>query len=66
MFKPRDLKEEDLPLTHLGQEEGTYQNVYKLTSPIGSNAHLSLKYNGYIRRKAILQSGEVIDNAWVK
>lgn len=64
--KPRDYKESELPLTLLGQEKDTYKSVFRLTSLLNSSLSIALKCNGYIQQNTILQSGEIINNAWVK
>jgi len=66
MYKPNDINEKDLPLSLLGQEAGTFSNVYSLTELLNSDLQLSLKSNGYINREAKLLSGEVVKNSWVK
>lgn len=66
MIKPRDISENNLPLSLIGNEKGTFKQVFELTSLLNSNITLSLKYHGYINQSAILQSGETVDNVWVK
>jgi len=66
MFKPKEIKEKDLPLFNVGQEKGSFKSIYKLIGLLDSDIQLSLKYNGYKNKKAVLQSGEVLESAWVK
>lgn len=66
MFKPRDIKEKDLPLEFVGYEEGTSRSVYRLTGSLNSDIMLSLKAHGYVNEAAKLKTGEVLDGAWVK
>lgn len=66
MFRPKDIKEKDLRLEFIGEEEGTSRSVYKLDALLNADMVLSLKAHGYVNERVKLKTGEVIDNAWVK
>lgn len=60
MFKSKEIKESDLPLRRIGEQEGTYRVVYELTRSLDSSLSLSLKCNGYVQENIKLHSGDIV------